>query len=163
MSYLFRYLEELRSDIMQCYCHSVGPAVSHSSCSRELPGTGGCLHSYPAKRVKLRPPVSKSATRKRGERRKDMLCLAHSFSQVKAAAVAERPTEAPASSIPVQLLTSSRSPELLRIRHSVSFASQHSSCTARYRHAVRMNPSHHLSNQSKCGHLAATDGKPSAS
>ena len=128
---------------MHCYCHPLGPASSNSSCSRELPRTGGCLHSYPAKRVKLRPAVSKSAKRTGNVRRKDLVCLAHSGSQANAAAVAERPTEAPASSIPVQLLTSSRSPELLRIRHSVSFGpTQDSSITARCRHAVCMN--HHI-------------------
>ncbi|KAK9857216.1 hypothetical protein WJX84_005920 [Apatococcus fuscideae] len=94
-------------------------AGAPTASSRELSATQGCIHSRPAKRLKLKPQVciptrQNSRPAGRGSPR-----LAVRAAQANAAAVAVKPKEeAPASAVPVQLLTSSKSPELLRIRHS---------------------------------------------
>ena len=115
---------------MHCHLPSSGAVASKNSCCQDLPVTGGCLHSHPAKRLKLRPQIGRSANRSWNHGGRGFVCVAHGSSQANATAVAERPTEAPASSIPVQLLTSSKSPELLRIRHSVSALCLRPSCKA---------------------------------
>ena len=102
---------------MQLQAQVGGPSTSSSaSCCEALPR---CFHGHPAKRLKLRSHNGVSRTGI--DRARGVVCLAKHAQQIHAAAaVAERPSEAPAREVPVQLLTSSKSPELLRIRHSVS-------------------------------------------
>ena len=95
--------------------HCGTPASGSACCRDPLPG---CFHTHPAKRLKLRSHAVLS--RAVSERARVMVCSAHASPQLHAAAVAERPVEAPTTGIPVQQLTSSKSQDLLRIRHSVS-------------------------------------------
>ncbi len=93
-----------------------GHGTQSPACGRDA--AQGCFHSHPAKRLKLRP--QRVSSRAAGDKARSVVCSAHSAPQLHAAAVAERPIEAPSQAIPVQQLTSSKSPDLLRIRHSVS-------------------------------------------